>query len=61
MSTFIVASCNPDELDKKIKSKEHLGLRSMLDRMELIGGSIEFFTSQNEGMEIKIRLPLENA
>lgn len=53
--------CNPDELDKKIKSKEHLGLRSMLDRMELIGGSIEFFTSQNEGMEIKIRLPLENA
>ncbi|MCR5063469.1 MAG: hypothetical protein K6A89_09315 [Treponema sp.] len=52
--------CNPDELDKKLKSKEHLGLRSMIDRMELIGGSIEFFTSQNDGMEIKIRLPLEN-
>ena len=53
--------CNPNELDKKLKSKEHLGLRSMKDRMELIGGSIEFFTSQNDGMEIKIELPLEDA
>ena len=52
--------CNPDELAKKIKSKEHLGLRSMKDRMELINGSIEFFTNQNDGMEIKIELPLEN-
>ena len=53
--------CNPNELDKKLKSKEHLGLRSMKDRMELIGGSIDFFTSQNDGMEIKIELPLEDA
>ena len=51
--------CNQNELDKKMNSKEHLGLRSMKDRMELIGGSIEFFTSQNDGMEIKIELPLE--
>ena len=53
--------CNPDELNKKLKSKDHLGLRSMKDRMELIGGSIEFFTAQNDGMEITIKLPLENA
>ena len=53
--------CNPEDLDKKLKSKEHLGLRSMKDRMELIGGSIEFFTAQNDGMEIKLQLPLENA
>ena len=51
--------CNPKELDKKIRSEEHIGLRSMKERMELIGGSIEFFTSQNDGMEIKIGLPLE--
>ena len=53
--------CNQNELAKKLKSKEHLGLRGMKDRMELIGGSIEFFTAQNDGMEIKIELPLENA
>lgn len=53
--------CSQSELDKKIKSKEHLGLRSMKDRMELIGGSIEFFTSLNDGMELKIKLPLEKA
>lgn len=50
--------CNPDELQKKLKRKEHLGLRSMIDRMELIGGSIEFFTAQDDGMEVKISLPL---
>lgn len=53
--------CNPDEIAKKLNSKDHLGLRSMKDRMELINGSIEFFTNQNDGMEIKIELPLENA
>lgn len=53
--------CNPDELKRRLKSKEHLGLKSMKDRMDLIGGSIEFFTAQNEGMEITIQLPLENA
>ena len=52
--------CNPNELEKCINSKEHLGLRSMKDRMELIGGSIEFFTAQNDGMEIKLEMPLEN-
>ena len=53
--------CNQNELAKKLKSKEHLGLRGMKDRMELIGGQIEFFTAQNDGMEIKIELPLESA
>ena len=53
--------CNPDELKRRLKSKDHLGLKSMKDRMDLIGGSIEFFTGQNEGMEITIQLPLENA
>lgn len=51
--------CNPDELQKKIKRKEHLGLRSMIDRMDLIGGEIEFLTAQDDGMEVKITLPLD--
>ena len=53
--------CNPDELNRRLKSKDRLGLKSMKDRMDLIGGSIEFFTAQNDGMEITIKLPLENA
>lgn len=53
--------CNQEELNAKLKSKEHLGLRSMKDRMELIGGSVEFFTAQNDGMEIKLTLPLEKS
>ena len=52
--------CNPDELKRKLRSKEHLGLKSMKDRMDLIGGSIDFFTEQNNGMEITIKLPLES-
>ena len=48
--------CNPNELDKKLKSKDHLGLRSMKDRMELIDGQIEFFSKPNEGMEITLKL-----
>lgn len=52
--------CNQEELQKKLQKKEHLGLRSMIDRMELIGGTVEFFTAQDDGMEVKISLPLEN-
>ena len=52
--------CNPDDLKRKLRSKEHLGLKSMKDRMDLIGGSIEFFTEQNNGMEITIKLPLKS-
>lgn len=51
--------CNSEDLQSKINAKEHLGLRSMMDRMELIGGEIEFLTSQNDGMEVKISLPIE--
>ena len=48
--------CNQNELVKKLKSKEHLGLRGMKDRMELIGGQIEFFSKPNEGFEITLSL-----
>ena len=48
--------CNQNELERRLKGKEHLGLRSMKDRMELIGGQIEFFSKPNEGMEITLKL-----
>ena len=37
-----------------LKDNSHFGLRSMKDRMELIGGQIEFFSKPNEGLEITL-------
>lgn len=48
--------CNPDEIAKFLNNKEHLGLRSMKDRMELIGGTIDFISSKDNGMEVKITI-----
>jgi len=47
---------DPETIEASLKSKEHLGLRSMKDRMDLIGGKIDFITSQDDGMEIRIEL-----
>lgn len=48
--------CNPEKLKEKMMSKEHLGLRSMKDRMDLIGGQIEFNSNQDDGMEVRLQL-----
>jgi len=48
--------CNPEKLKEKMLSKEHLGLRSMKDRMSLIGGEIEFNSNQDDGMEVRLQL-----
>ena len=45
-----------ERLTEKMKDKSHLGLRSMKDRMDLIGGSIEFVSDQDCGMEIIVRI-----
>lgn len=45
-----------EHLTEKMKDKSHLGLRSMKDRMDLIGGSIEFVSDQDCGMEIIVRI-----
>ena len=45
-----------ERLIEKMKDKSHLGLRSMKDRMDLIGGSIEFVSDQDCGMEIIVRI-----
>lgn len=50
--------CNPQKLNEKMQSNDHQGLRSMRDRMELLGGKIEFISSQDDGMEVRIELDI---
>ena len=39
-----------------LSNDSHRGLRNMKERMELIGGQIEFFSKPNEGLEITLSL-----
>ena len=39
-----------------LSNDSHRGLRNMKERMELIGGQIEFFSKPNEGLEITVSL-----
>ncbi|MCQ2249113.1 MAG: histidine kinase [Treponema sp.] len=48
--------CSQETINHSLNSNEHLGLRSMHDRIELIGGKIEFISSQDDGMEIRIEI-----
>lgn len=50
--------CSTQTITEKMKSNEHLGLRSMKDRMELLGGKIDFISSQDDGMEVRIELEI---
>ena len=49
--------CNLQEVQKNRK-KNHFGLQNMQERMELIGGTIEFFSAENEGMKIKLTVKI---
>ena len=49
--------CNLQEVQKNRK-KNHFGLQNMQKRMELIGGTIEFFSAENEGMKIKLTVKI---
>lgn len=48
--------CNTKHLN--LKTNAHRGLRNMKERMDLIGGEIEFFSKPNEGLEITLTLPV---
>lgn len=50
--------CSIQSMEEKMKSNEHLGLRSMKDRIELLGGKIDFISSQDDGMEVRIELKI---
>ena len=41
-----------------LKNNSHLGLRNMKERMDLIGGKIEFFSKPNEGLEITLTIAI---
>jgi len=49
--------CNTSELD--FKNDVHRGLRNMKERMDLIGGKIEFFSNPNEGLEITLTVEIK--
>jgi signal transduction histidine kinase len=36
---------------------EHIGLRGMRERVQLVGGSIELFSQPNQGTRIEVRVP----
>lgn len=48
--------CSEDIIKSSLKSREHLGFRSMKDRMELIGGKIDFISNQDDGMEVRLEI-----
>lgn len=48
--------CSQETIKHSLESNEHLGLRSMRDRVDLIGGKIDFISSQDDGMEIRIEI-----
>lgn len=49
--------CNIEQCLKSRK-KTHFGLSNIQERIKLIDGNIEFFSSQNEGMKIKITVKM---
>ena len=42
-----------------LKNDSHRGLRNMKERMDLIGGQIEFFSKANEGLEITLTIEVK--
>lgn len=46
--------CDTKQLN--LKNDQHRGLRNMKERMELIGGQIDFFSKPNEGLEITLTI-----
>lgn len=48
--------CTQQQISQAMKSKEHFGLRSMKERVDLIGGNIEFLSDRDNGMEVKIQI-----
>lgn len=49
--------CNIEQVLKKRK-KNHFGLTNIQERINLIDGKIEFFSSENQGMKIKLTLKM---
>lgn len=49
-----------EETAKRAKLNQHLGLRSMQKRIELLQDEFEIISKMNEGTIIKIVIPVEN-
>ncbi len=50
--------CDDSVIENSLESRKHFGLRSMKDRIDLIGGNIKFISSQDNGMEVRIEMEI---
>jgi signal transduction histidine kinase len=49
----------PDQLSGK-PSNRHLGLISMTERAEIVGGDLQVDTSRGDGTKLRIQVPFTN-
>lgn len=54
---FIIDDGIGCEIKNLTKKKTHFGIRNMIERMNMVGGSIEFFSEPNEGLSIQLQIP----
>lgn len=54
---FIIDDGIGCEIKNLMSKKTHFGIRNMVERMKMIGGTIEFFSEPNEGLSIQLQIP----
>ena len=61
LTIFVIddgVGCNIEKLNPK-NLKNHFGIRNMRERMSSIGGTVDFFTSPDEGMKVVLKIKME--
>ena len=61
LTIFVIddgVGCNIEKLNPK-NLKNHFGIRNMRERMSSIGGTVDFFTSPDEGMKVVLKIKAE--
>lgn len=54
---FIIDDGIGCEVHNLTSKKTHFGIRNMIERMNMVGGNIEFFSEPNEGLNIQLQIP----
>ncbi len=49
------------ELSEMTRNKHHFGVRNIIESMNLIGGKVEFYSKQNEGMNTVLKVPCDGS
>ncbi len=61
LTVFVIddgVGCKIESLNPK-NLKNHFGIRNMRERMTSIGGSVDFFSSPDEGMKVVLKIKAE--